>query len=225
LFCKSCCCNGICRPELTNQPFTNTPIFLSKLLTDLQYLPNITFWQQLAQHETVCLEQCENYIKGSPRNRCTIASSNGALLLSVPLQQGKNQQQGIREVLIANETAWQRQHWRSITSAYGSAPFWEHYAPYFEPFYTKKYDFLWDFNYDLFVLSLKLLKLETKIVLSETYEKTPDATIYTDIRHAKKATDTTIIIKTYPQVFAAKHGFLPNMSVLDGLFCVGKTVL
>ena len=187
-------------------------------------MPDIAFFRQLAQHETLCLEACESYVKGSPRNRCTIATSNGALLLSVPLQQGKNQQQGIRSVLIANETAWQRQHWRTIVSAYGSAPFWQHYAPHFEPFYQKKYEFLWDFNYDLLVLVIKLLKIKTNIILSETYEKSPDTTIYTDIRHSKK-TKNTLVATPYPQVFSAKHGFLENMSVLDGLFCVGKGVL
>jgi hypothetical protein len=209
---------------------------VSILLTDLQYLPSLAFWQTLSRYDTVCLEQCENYVKGSPRNRCAIASSNGLLRLSVPLQQGKNQQQGIREVRIANETAWQRQHWRSLTSAYGSAPFWAHYEAHFQPFYTKKYDFLWDFNHDLFLLTLKLLKLKPEIIYTETYQKTTEneinKDIYDDIRSNKKNQNGILLEKPllatpkpYPQVFSTKYGFLPDLSIIDGLFCAGFTVV
>jgi hypothetical protein len=198
------------------------------LLTDLQYLPSLAFWQTLAGYDTVCLEQSENYVKGSPRNRCAIASSNGLLRLSVPLQQGKNQQQGIRDVRIANETAWQRQHWRSINSAYGSAPFWTHYDAHFQPFYTKKYDFLWDFNHDLFILTLKLLKLKPEIIYTQTYEKaSTESEKYDDIRYNKKYENPEILLTTqpYPQIFSAKYGFIPDLSIIDGLFCMGISSL
>jgi WbqC-like protein family len=204
---------------------------LSKiLLSELQYLPPISFWKAVATHETVCLEQCEHYVKGSNRNKCAIASSNGLLRLSIPLQQGKNQQQNIKEVRIANDIAWQRQHWRSLSSAYGSAPFWAHYEGHLQPFYDKKYDLLWDFNHDLFVKIHQLLKLKTNITASETYQKDVIDTEITDIRQQRHAVVSDNILHTtpplpYPQVFADKHGFLPNLSVIDALFCLGNRVL
>jgi hypothetical protein len=198
------------------------------LLTDLQYLPSVVFWDKAAQHTAICLEQHENYAKGTARNRCHIASANGVLRLSIPLLQGKNEQQNIKDVRIANDIAWQRQHWRSIASAYGSAPFWAHYEDKFAPFYHKKYDFLWDFNYDLFQTTHRLLKCKNAIITTDSYQKEVAAphenaleNSYEDIRHDKKKTIEIADSPYYPQVFLDKNGFLPNLSIIDRLFCMG----
>ncbi|NJN78366.1 MAG: WbqC family protein [Saprospiraceae bacterium] len=106
-------------------------------LIESQYFPPLAYFSVLLKHEKVWIEQFENYQKGSYRNRCHIATANGLLRLSIPLEKGKNNQTCIKEVKIHNDTNWQIQHWRAIKSAYGNAPYFEYYADELLPFLKK----------------------------------------------------------------------------------------
>ncbi len=193
--------------------------FPTTLLVDLRYLPSISYFIQITQYQSVIIEQHEHYQKGGYRNRCEIAGANGVLRLSIPLQKGKNEGQSITEVQIADDGNWQRQHWQSIRSAYGRAPFFEYYSDFFEPLFQKKHTCLFDFNKDLFLLLIKFLKIKTPISFSETYLK-KDALPYS-ITDGRNEPFSSAILKPYSQLFEDRHGFLPNLSVLDLLFCCG----
>lgn len=176
------------------------------------YLPPVSWCQCAVAAGELVLEAHEHYQKGSWRNRCEIAGPNGRQLLSVPLVKGKNSKMPIRDVRIAYDEPWQRQHWRSIRTAYGSAPFFEHYAHELFAFYEKKYIFLFDFNLELieFVL-LQKMKWPGSVAETRAYQPfspTPAAPL-----------------PRYPQVFEDKNGFLPDLSVLDLLMCAGKNGL
>ena len=93
------------------------------LLIEAQYLPSIQFFSKLTRFSTLLLEAHENYQKGSYRNRCHIAGANGLMRLSIPLRKGKNEQLPIQKTLISYDEPWITQHWQSIRSAYGNAPF------------------------------------------------------------------------------------------------------
>ncbi len=196
------------------------------LLMELHFLPNIRYMTQFLLYPTVILEGCENYVKGSYRNRCYIAAANGPLLLSVPLRKGKNEQQPIREVRIANDTGWQRQHWISLQSAYGNTPFFDHYADELKPFFEETYPFLFDLNKALLQWLLQKLHLESSLSLTSQYEHHPRPPL-TDLRnhiHPKKhrrTEDSRFQPAYYPQAFEDRHGFLPNLSILDLIFCMG----
>ncbi|MEZ4949950.1 MAG: WbqC family protein [Saprospiraceae bacterium] len=99
-----------------------------RALIELHYLPNIQYMSKWYLYDEIILEGSENYSKGGFRNRCMIATSLGAKRLSIPLQKGKNNQTSIKEVKIAYDQDWQTQHWRSIKTAYNSAPYFEFYA-------------------------------------------------------------------------------------------------
>lgn len=149
----------------------------------------------------------------------------------MPLAGGKHAQTPVAEVGISDETPWQYQHWQSIQSAYGKSPFFEFYADDLRPFYEKKYNKLWDWNYDLLLCLTELSGLETEFKLTENYEKTPPADIL-DFRGGvhpnpqKALPDPDFTARPYGQVFTEKHGFLPNLSIIDLLFCKGpETVL
>ena len=199
---------------------------LNMLLTEPHYLPSIAFFEQLTGHDTLLLEACAHYTKGSYRNRCHIATGNGVLRLSIPLQQGKNQQQAMQEVRIANDTRWQQQHWRTLVSAYSSAAFWLYFADAIMPFYHKKYEFLFDFNTDLLTQLLQIMKLPIAIERTTSYQIEVDTAIV-DARNTltTKLLPQNTLTKTYPQVFMDKHGFLPNLSIIDALFCAGPAFL
>ncbi|MEY4904324.1 MAG: hypothetical protein RLZZ292_2139, partial [Bacteroidota bacterium] len=109
--------------------------------------------------------------------------------------------------------------WQSIRSAYGRAPYFEYYSDFFEPIFQKKHTYLFELNKELFLLLIKLLKIKTPIAFSETYIK-KDALPHSivDGRNQSFSTET---LSPYSQLFEDRHGFLPNLSVLDLLFCCG----
>ena len=200
------------------------------ILLELQYLPSIQYVTKLLQYPTVWMEQHENYSKGSYRNRCHLASAQGLLRLSIPLAGGKHQQQPIREVKIAYKEPWQSQHWTAIKSAYGKSPFFEYYADFFQPIFQKKYTYLWDWNWDLLQQVLQVLAFDSNIKLTEQFNKETNKDIF-DFRNSispkasKHVNDTAYEIAHYGQVFEEKHGFIPNLSILDLLFCSGPEAM
>lgn len=199
-----------------------------KILIELTYLPLVPYTALLGRSEEFCLEQCEHYQKGSYRNRTRIATANGVQELSIPLRRGKNEQQPIREVEIAYEEPWQKKHWRSIETAYRSAPYFDHYAPFFAPFYQQKITTLFDWNLKLLQTFLDCLGWDLELCLTDSFVPIgKPASEYRDLRNhwrAKSGAKRPVAFpdtRPYPQVFQEKHGFLPNLSTLDLLFCVG----
>lgn len=199
-------------------------------LIELHYLPCVQYFTQFFKYKTIVLEQYEHYQKRSYRNRCRIMGANGLLRLSIPLQSGKNQQMNIREVSLSHQENWQQLHWKSITSAYRNAPFFDYYADYLAPFFEKREQFLFDWNYALLKQLLDLLQLETQIEFSEQYDSMPMAAIV-DLRNsiqAKKSRhkeELNFEAMPYAQVFQERHGFVPNLSILDLLFCTGPQAI
>ena len=210
----------------------------NSLIIEVQYFPPIEYFKQLFQFPHVVIEAHENYQKGSYRNRCHIANSTGIQVLSVPLRKGKNAKQPIREVAIAYDMDWQKQHWQSIRTAYGSAPFWEHYAPQLEPFFLKKWDYLFDLNIAILETFLKILKLKNtvNVSFSTDYEinfttkeiiDTPSGVRQdgVDLRNKILPNKSDFQGEKYAQLFQERTGFLPNLSILDLVFCTGPQAL
>lgn len=196
------------------------------ILIELQYLGTVQYYTKFLKYPTVCIEQHENYRKGSFRNRCCIATANGVMALSIPLLKGKHQQAPIRAVEVDNSYDWQLLHWKSIQTAYGSSPFFEYYEDDLKRLYQKKYRLLFDFCLDLQELVLKWLQFRPTIRFSTEFVKevTAPQIDFRNIilpKHYDQNNDPHFSAVPYPQVFEEKHGFLPNLSILDLLFCTG----
>ncbi len=191
-------------------------------LIELHYLPSLAFFALFYQCGTVMIEQMENYQKGSFRNRCSIVGANGPLQLSIPLRKGKNQQQPVREVQIANELPWQRQHWQSIRSCYGRAPYFEHLQDLLHPHYHRPARFLFDFNHSLLLSLLAFLNPPATLTATAQYLAPHPAKI-ADYRATITPNQLTQkpLTESYPQVFQEKFGFIPQLSIIDLLFCTG----
>jgi hypothetical protein len=196
-----------------------------QVLIELQYLPPLSAFAYFAQAERVTLEANEHFQKGSYRNRCHILGVNGPLRLSIPLVKGKHQQLPVREVEMAYPEPWPHQHWQSIRSAYGNAPFFPFYEAELAAIYRDPGTGLWDFNLRLFQCIIGFLQWEgDKFVHSTSYER-----VYLagqDLRNQLRpqrfgSTQEAALFPAYPQVFADRHPFVANLSILDLLFCQG----
>lgn len=197
-----------------------------KTIIESQYLPPISYFAVLLKQPTIFIEQYENYQKGSYRNRCHIATANGVLRLSIPLEKGKNNQTLMKDVKIYNANNWQIQHWRAIKSAYGKSPFFEFYTDELFPFFEKKYDFLLDWNMDLLHFMIENIGLPVDVQLTDDYYKSDTSiTDYRNLISPKNEIANHGQYLQYGQVFQDKHGFLPNLSILDLLFCKGPEAI
>ncbi len=192
------------------------------------YFPPVTWFSTLWQQNHIELEACENYQKGSYRNRCHIASPNGVQRLSVPLEKGKHQKTPIRDVRISYREPWQRLHWRAIKTAYGNAPFFEHYEAGLMPFFEKKHPFLFDLNLEIIHFFIQKWNWNGQIILSNAWRKPNPDNIHNLRPHEAlpvlQTSQSELLLPAYAQVFQEKYGFLPNLSALDLLMCCGKNV-
>ena len=107
-------------------------------------------------------------------------------------------------------------------------PFFEYYADDFRPFYTQKWDFLFDFNEAIRRKVCELLDLQTDVHLTVAYGLTDVPA--DDFRNAISPkvpfeADADFVSRPYYQVFREKHGFLPGLSVADLLFNMGPEAL
>ena len=184
-------------------------------LLELPYLPNVIWFRNFLKYENTLIEREENFVKSSFRNRCEIAGANGKQKLSIPIVGGRDHHQLYKNVKVDNSVQWQKIHWQSIRSAYGSTPFFEFYAERFQPFYEKEFEFLFEFNHELLKTVLKILKTEKAFELTSMFYKQPEGVI--DLRGKKEAEP----LKRYYQTFEDRNGFQENLSVIDVVFNLG----
>ena len=194
---------------------------MTTALLELPYLPNAVWLKNYLKHDAIFVEREENFVKSSHRNRCEIAGANGKQQLSIPLAGGRDHHQLYKTVRIDNTKLWQKIHWQSIISAYGSTPFFEYYADRFQPFYEKQYDVLFDFNYEILQTVLKAIKAEKPFELTAMFEKEPEGKIdYRKKQHADLQTPDSSFSR-YCQPFEERHGFMENLCALDLIFNLG----
>ena len=159
------------------------------------------------------------------RNRCTISGANGVIHLSVPLVGGRNQKRQMLEVRIDNKKNWQANHWKSITSCYNKSPWFDHYRNELQRIYEHKYDSLmeWDLVCNQWICDK--MSIKTPLELSTSYIKKYDEANFSDWRSRLRPStihSTYPQVTRYPQVFEERVGFIPNLSILDKLFCDGN---
>src|SRR4051812_2271477 len=99
---------------------------MNAALLYLPYLPDAPWFAHYLKYPAIFLEHEENFVKASGRNRSRIAGPNGLQTLSIPLEGGRDHHRKYREVKISYQSDWQKIHWQSIRTAYGSAPYFEH---------------------------------------------------------------------------------------------------
>lgn len=196
------------------------------------YLAPIEYYSKfLCANSNIYIEQNENYIKQTYRNRCTILSANGPISLTVPIEAAGGVKTLMRDVRIAEHDNWRHLHWNALVSAYNSTPFFEYYQDYFQPFYEIRYEFLFDFNERLRHMICDLLDIDTpKVKYTSEYisGKEIDGIDFRQNISPKKdwkISDPHFISHPYYQVFEHRFGFVENLSIVDLLFNMGNESL
>ena len=200
------------------------------VLLSSAYLPPVEYFAKMLAYRHACIEQHDNYMKQTYRNRCTIAGPDGEITLTVPIEKPDTLKCPMRDIRISDHGKWRHLHWYALESAYNQTPYFDYLKDDFRPFYEKKFDFLMDFNEELLYLLCQLIDMEPQISRSEDYLKeiSPDIADFREVIHPKKdfrTTDPDFQAVPYYQVFQSKLGFLPNLSIVDLLFNMGPESL
>lgn len=191
-------------------------------LIEVHYLPSIAYFSALSGAQAVMLESQEHYIKQTYRNRCRIKAAQGETQLVVPIT-AKHGKVLIKDVRLDFSQKWLNNHWRTVQSAYGRAPFFEYYSDDLHDTLFKKVDFLYDLNYILLSMCLKWLRWDMPIHETEYYTKNTVEPIL-DLRSAVNPKKLEQCYKfyypvMYNQVFGST--FVENLSLIDLVFCEG----
>lgn len=222
-----------------------------KAILSSTYFGPVQWYQKLNRYEECLIERHESFIKQTYRNRMIIPTTNGPLSLTIPTNHGTSL--AMKDIRISDHANWRHVHWNALLSAYGESPFFEYYQDDIRPFYEKKYEFLFDFNMEIMEKMIELLdirphvKVTDRYVLSEERRmkseefNSPEAQAQFNTQHStfnaqirdlrdairpkKPLPDADFIPQRYYQVYEQKHGFLPNMSILDLLFNEGNEAI
>ena len=152
------------------------------------------------------------------RNRYRIATANGAQLLSVPVRGGRRTKAALNDTPIDETHDWRRQHWGALYSAYGRAPFFEHYGPELRALIFGAQGTLEAFNLATIGWLAASMRLSLRFV--ETPAPEPRAALlYRQLALPEKAVGLSH--PPYHQVFEDRFGFLPHLSAIDLLMAEG----
>jgi len=208
------------------------------MLFTTAYFPPVEYFAKIAEGFTlspddmkpsvIYIEACENYQKQSYRNRCKFYAENGIQTLSVPVvHKGGTFSHPITEIEVDYSTPWVLRSERAIISAYESSAYFDYYKDELFELMEAGTETLFELNMSITRWFLRKLGIPAEIRLTEEFHPDSPAVYGEDLRfsiHPKK--ENTILEdmelkKPYYQVFAQKHGFIGNLSIMDLLFNEG----
>jgi hypothetical protein len=193
---------------------------MRRLLIESHFLPSIEYFCALSRYEDIQLDVHEHYVKQSYRNRLYLLAVHGVERHTIPLT-GKHGKVPISEVRIDYSVRWQANLWRTIQSAYAHAPFFEHYRDDLHSVLSSTPALLLDLNWEMLSLCLKWLGWNKMITMSPAYLTETDRDDLRNVISDKKDFQSRpfLHIVPYRQVFG--NTFVPNLSLLDLVCCVG----
>lgn len=118
---------------------------MEEILLHIPYFGPVSHFREIVKPGLIWFENEDNYQKQTYRNRTYIYGANGKLILNIPIKHlnapGVKQHQKYKDVRIENDFKWQKQHWKSLKSAYQTSPFFEFYEDDIAPLFHKEESF------------------------------------------------------------------------------------
>ena len=188
--------------------------------TDLQYFGSIHFVKTLMENRNVVFDLDAPFTKMSFKNRMVIVTSQGPLMLTIPIVGGRDQKTPIKDISIAYDIPWCAQHLKSINTSYKRAPYFEYYEQSLHALYSNKPEKLVDFLLQCSDWLQSQLKIKWDVHLAHHQVDIDLVLKYYDPWLPKNYKQHNGLPK-YHQVFSDQLDFVTNASILDMLFCVG----
>jgi hypothetical protein len=231
--------------------FLGTPALNQGIVLDLQYLPGLEYFAAMLRHRPALMAEDEWYQKQTWRNRCQIVTAQGVQTLIVPVMEGRSKLR-YRDARIEYRQKWMNQHRRAIRTAYGKAPFFDHYWDALDDVYSRQPAFLFDFNWELLTICLKMLKQaglaqrvqssewvdtegilwapglispKTSFVERPFYKPVPYRQVFGSLTGESVRDSNRGQTRESVQGTSVREQFFPNASILDLLFCQGPQAI
>ncbi len=185
------------------------------------YFPSILSYAVMSSSDKILFEVMDYYDKQTYRSRMYIHSANGKQLLSVQVKHTHTDgKQLYKDVRVSNDFDWQKQHWRSLETAYRTSPYFEYFEDDLYPLFHQKFEYLIDLNIKTIETVNELLDLNFDYDLTQTFNSNYQKD-FRYLKNAKKPLEIEQKLPIYTQMFDDRNGFLPNLSILDLLFMEG----
>ena len=193
------------------------------------YLAPVSYFAALYSCRKAYVERFDHYMKQTYRNRCVIASADGPLALTIPVEKSSEGKCAMKDIRVSEHGNWRHVHRNAFVAAYKQSPFFDYYADEFNAFFDRKYEFLYDFNMELTQWLCEQIDIQPELVPTTEYMDAGEGIL--DLREAihpkKSAVDMASFYRPVPyyQVFDSRHGFQPDLSIVDLLFNMGPESL
>ncbi len=192
------------------------------IITDLHYLPSISYFCPWLASPVVIIEAQAHFVKQTSLSRCYFRGAQRVERLTVPVRQSDTKQ-SVSVIPISYCERWPDIHWRGIASAYGKAPYFAFYADAFHGAIYRRHETLFALNSELLTICLQYLNLPSQFAISNAYQKCYPAD-FLDFRQLEHLPNGLAAgTPSYYQLFGSE--FANNLSVIDLLFCEGPNAI
>ncbi len=212
-----------------------------------QYMPWLGYLDKINKCKNFVFLDDVQYKKREFQNRNRIKTPQGTMWLTVPVRVKGRYYQNINEVVINNNTNWQKEHIKAIQHNYSSCRYFEKYYPLIKEIVMKDWEMLWALNMEVIKFFMKIFKINPPYVMSSDMDirttktrrlvdmcKKLNADEYLSGTGAKDYMKENLFRKSgiklsyqkfkHPEYSQNFEGFISHLSALDYLFNCGPNL-